>query len=103
MELFTKPRTALSDPYPSAITIPACAQDKTSDYEAELCVVIGKTGRDIPEEQAEDYILGYTASNDVSARTFQLATTQWSFSKGLDGSCPIGKYSDIGGYSRKHI
>ncbi|KAJ5174373.1 Fumarylacetoacetase C-terminal-like protein [Penicillium canariense] len=88
--LFTKPRTALIGPYPAAINVPKCAQDDTSDYEAELCVVIGKSGRDIPEEEALEYVLGYTASNDVSARTLQLITTQWSFSKGLDGSCPIG-------------
>ncbi|KAJ5214226.1 hypothetical protein N7449_001395 [Penicillium cf. viridicatum] len=88
--LFTKPRTALAGPYPAAINVPKCAQDDTSDYEAELCLVIGKTGRDIPEEEALDYVLGYTASNDVSARTLQLITAQWSFSKGLDGSCPIG-------------
>jgi 2-keto-4-pentenoate hydratase/2-oxohepta-3-ene-1,7-dioic acid hydratase in catechol pathway len=54
--------------------------------------VIGKTGRDIPEEEALDYVLGYTASNDVSARDLQFLTAQWSFSKGLDGSCPIGEY-----------
>ncbi|KAJ3538380.1 hypothetical protein NM208_g5928 [Fusarium decemcellulare] len=88
--LFTKPRTALAGPYPAAINIPKCAQDGTSDYEAELCVVLGKSGRDIPEEEALDYVLGYTAANDVSARTLQLLTAQWSFSKGLDGSCPIG-------------
>ncbi|KAE8372292.1 hypothetical protein BDV26DRAFT_274430, partial [Aspergillus bertholletiae] len=88
--MFSKPRTALANPYPATINIPKCAQDATSDYEAELCVVIGKTGRDIPEEDALDYVLGYTASNDVSARTLQFATSQWSFSKGLDGSCPIG-------------
>ena len=88
--LFTKPRTALADPFPGAITIPRCAQDNTSDYEAELCVVIGKTGRDIKESEALDYVLGYTASNDVSARTMQMLTTQWCFSKGLDASCPIG-------------
>ena len=70
--------------------MPKAAQDGTSDYEAELCVVIGKTGRDIPEDKALDYVLGYTCSNDVSARTMQMLTTQWSFSKGLDGSCPIG-------------
>ena len=35
-------------------------------------------------------VLGYTASNDISARTLQLITNQWSFSKGLDSSCPIG-------------
>ncbi|KJK66828.1 Fumarylacetoacetate FAA hydrolase family protein [Aspergillus parasiticus SU-1] len=88
--LFTKPRTALIGPHPAAINIPKCAQDGSSDYEAELCLIIGKTGRDIPEEEALDYVLGYTASNDVSARNMQLLTTQWSFSKGLDGSCPIG-------------
>jgi 2-keto-4-pentenoate hydratase/2-oxohepta-3-ene-1,7-dioic acid hydratase in catechol pathway len=52
--------------------------------------VIGKTGKDVPEDQALDYVLGYTASNDISARKLQLLTNQWSFSKGLDGSCPIG-------------
>ncbi|KAL5358316.1 hypothetical protein BJX96DRAFT_173329 [Aspergillus floccosus] len=88
--LFTKPRTALAGPYPAAINIPRCAQDGTSDYEAELCVVIGRSGRDIPEQRALEHVLGYTASNDVSARTLQLQTAQWSFSKGLDGSCPIG-------------
>jgi len=90
--LFSKPRTALTGPYPAPINIPKCAQDGTSDYEAELCLVIGKTGRDIPEAEALDHVLGYTASNDVSARTLQLQTTQWSFSKGLDDSCPIGMY-----------
>ncbi|KAJ5368567.1 Fumarylacetoacetase C-terminal-like protein [Penicillium cataractarum] len=88
--LFSKPRTSLSGPYPAAINIPKCAQDGTSDYEAELCLVIGKSGCDIPEDEALDYVLGYTASNDVSARAMQLETTQWGFSKGFDSSCPIG-------------
>ncbi|GKZ26579.1 hypothetical protein AbraIFM66951_002822 [Aspergillus brasiliensis] len=88
--IFSKPRTALTGPYPATINIPKCAQDETSDYEAELCFVIGKTGRDIPESEALDYVLGYTASNDVSARGLQFVTSQWGFSKGLDGSCPIG-------------
>lgn len=88
--LFTKPRTALNDPYPAVVPVPKVAQDGTSDYEAELALVIGKSGRDIPEDQALDYVLGYTASNDVSARTLQMITTQWSYSKGLDGSSPLG-------------
>ena len=75
------------------MTIPKCAQDGSSDYEAELCVVIGTSGRDIPEEEALNNVLGYTSSNDISARNLQLATSQWSFSKGLDNSCPIGKES----------
>ncbi|KAI1431048.1 5-carboxymethyl-2-hydroxymuconate isomerase [Xylaria sp. CBS 124048] len=88
--IFTKPRTALANPYPGAITIPKVAQDGTSDYEGELCVVLGRAGRDIAEDAALDHVLGYTASNDVSARKLQLVTTQWSFGKGLDGSCPLG-------------
>ncbi|KAH8809256.1 5-carboxymethyl-2-hydroxymuconate isomerase [Xylogone sp. PMI_703] len=88
--LFTKPRTSLADPFPAVIPIPRFAQDGTSDYEAELCVVIGKTGRNISEEAALDYVLGYTCANDVSARTAQMITSQWCFSKGLDGSCPLG-------------
>jgi len=88
--LFTKPRTSLTGPFPAPIPIPKIAQDGTSDYEAELCVVIGKDGKDIAEKDALDYVLGYTASNDVSARKLQLATSQWCFGKGLDGACPIG-------------
>lgn len=53
--------------------------------------MIGRTGRDISEEDALDYVLGDMASNDVSARDMQMLTAQWSFSKDLDGSCPIGK------------
>lgn len=45
-------------------------------------MILSKTGRDIPEEKALEYVLGYTASNDVSARTQQHNTSQWSFAKG---------------------
>ncbi|KAJ6114230.1 hypothetical protein N7486_000008 [Penicillium sp. IBT 16267x] len=88
--LFLKPRTALNGPYPASINIPKIAQDGTSDYEAELSIILSKTGRDIPESEAMDYVLGYTCSNDVSARTQQFKNSQWCFSKGLDGSCPLG-------------
>ncbi|CAH0051950.1 unnamed protein product [Clonostachys solani] len=88
--LFLKPRTALNGPAPAKINIPKIAQDGTSDYEAELSIVISKTGRDIPVERAMEYVLGYTCSNDVSARNQQFKNSQWCFSKGLDGSCPIG-------------
>jgi 2-keto-4-pentenoate hydratase/2-oxohepta-3-ene-1,7-dioic acid hydratase in catechol pathway len=53
--------------------------------------VIGKAAKNVPEEEAMDYILGYTAANDISSRTSQFAQSQWCFSKGFDGSCPIGK------------
>lgn len=89
--LFIKPRHALSGPHPAKIVVPRFAQDGSSDYEAELTLVISKTGKDIPEEKAMDYVLGYTSSNDVSARNEQFKNSQWSFSKGNStlsfGSC----------------
>ena len=42
------------------------------------------------EADALQYVLGYTAANDVSSRTAQFATSQWCYSKGFDGSCPLG-------------
>jgi 2-keto-4-pentenoate hydratase/2-oxohepta-3-ene-1,7-dioic acid hydratase in catechol pathway len=89
--VFTKPRNSLNDPYPAAIPVCKAAQDGTEDYEVELCVVIGKTGKNIPEDKAMDYVLGYTCSNDISARTFQMITSQWCHAKGMDGSCPLGR------------
>lgn len=80
--LFVKPRTALNGSHPAKINVPRIAQDGSSDYEAELSVILAKSGRDIPESKAMDYVLGYTCSNDVSARTQQFKNSQWSFSKG---------------------
>ncbi|KAJ5986778.1 hypothetical protein N7451_011143 [Penicillium sp. IBT 35674x] len=88
--LFIKPRTALNGPHPAKINVPKIAQDGTSDYEAELTIILSKDGKDIPEEDAMDYVLGYTSSNDVSARAQQWKNSQWSFAKGFDFSCPIG-------------
>jgi len=88
--LFIKPRTALSGPYPQKIVIPKIAQDGSSDYEGELTLIVSRTGKDIPEADALDYVLGYTCGNDISARTEQFRNSQWSFSKGLDSSAPIG-------------
>lgn len=60
------------------------------DYEAELAVVIGKGGRHIPEERWREHVFGYTISNDVSARDFQSATSQWMIGKTFDTFAPIG-------------
>lgn len=89
--LFIKPRTAIADPHPAQIKIPKCAQDGTSDFEAELAVVISRPARDITAWEAPEYILGYTAANDVSARSLQMESAMPTFSKGLDFSCPMGK------------
>ena len=52
--------------------------------------MIGKTAKNVPVAEALDYVLGYTAANDVSSRDAQKAQTQWCYSKGFDGSCPLG-------------
>jgi 2-keto-4-pentenoate hydratase/2-oxohepta-3-ene-1,7-dioic acid hydratase in catechol pathway len=89
--LFLKPNTALGDPYPSPTYLPKITQnDGSGDYESELAVIIGKPAKNVSEENAMDYVLGYTAANDVSSRVSQLNQSQWCFSKGFDGACPIG-------------
>jgi acylpyruvate hydrolase len=60
------------------------------DYEAELAVIIGKRGRDIPEAEAMDYIAGYSIFNDVSARDVQKRTNQWFLGKSFDTFGPLG-------------
>ena len=52
--------------------------------------MIGKTCKDVSESSALDYVLGYTAANDVSSREKQMSQSQWCFSKGFDGASPIG-------------
>ncbi|KAJ9666955.1 hypothetical protein H2201_002788 [Coniosporium apollinis] len=89
--LFLKPSTALADPWPAPTIIPKFTlADDCADYEAELAVVIGKECKNVSEADAMDYVLGYTAANDVSSRKSQFSQTQWCFSKGFDGSCPLG-------------
>jgi len=60
------------------------------DFEGELGVVIGEGGRYIPAEKASAAIAGYVVLNDVSARDWQRAGTQWTAGKNFDGSMPIG-------------
>lgn len=72
------------------------AQDDQCDYEGELSIVIGKTGRNIKKSEALDYIAGYVTSNDVSARKWQRepayagGVPQFCFSKGFDKYAPLG-------------
>ena len=62
------------------------------DYEGELAVVIGKTGKAIQKEHALDYVFGYTILNDITARDLQARHKQFLLGKSLDGSCPMGPY-----------
>ena len=66
------------------------------DYEGELAVIIGKRGAYIPEDEAYDYIFGYTIINDVTARDLQKSTSQWFRSKSLDTFAPMGPTILIG-------
>lgn len=62
------------------------------DYEAELCVVIGKRARYVSEADALDHVLGYCNANDLSERALQFASSQWLLGKTLDKFLPIGPY-----------
>jgi len=60
------------------------------DYEGELAVVIGRRARDVAEADALDYVAGYAPFNDVSARDYQMRTSQWTIGKTFDTFGPIG-------------
>ena len=62
------------------------------DYEVELAVVLGKDALNVAENDAEQYIFGYTILNDISARTIQNTHKQWYRGKSLDGFTPIGPW-----------
>jgi len=61
------------------------------DYEAELAVVIGRRASHVTVERAYDYVLGYTAFNDVTARDFQFGDGQWQRGKSCDTFAPMGQ------------
>lgn len=60
------------------------------DYEGELAVVMKRRAKDVPEDAALDYVLGYTCFNDVTARDIQTADGQWTRGKSMDGFAPLG-------------
>ena len=81
--------------YPTAVTGPGQpivlpANSAKPDYEAELVVVIGKRGRHVRAADWRQYVFGYTMMNDVSARDFQMATSQWMMGKTFDTFAPFG-------------
>jgi len=63
------------------------------DYEAELAVIIGKTGRNIAPADALDYVWGYSIVNDVTARDLQGRHSQWLIGKSQDSFCPMGPWA----------
>ena len=65
---------------------------KSPDYEAEFAFVMGRGGRHIAPESWADHVYGYTIVNDVSARDYQRATTQWLMGKTFDTFAPMGPW-----------
>lgn len=90
MTIFTKALTSMTG---SNTVIPSHKEITTQlDYEGELAIVIGKCGRNISEDDALDYIFGYTIINDITARDIQERHQQFFLGKSLDFSCPVSSY-----------
>jgi 2-keto-4-pentenoate hydratase/2-oxohepta-3-ene-1,7-dioic acid hydratase in catechol pathway len=84
-----KPRTALN----SSNSEIECPDFVTQlDYEIELALIIGKTCKNISEEQAKGAVFGYMIFNDVSARDIQFKDKQFTRGKGFDSFAPCGPW-----------
>jgi 2-keto-4-pentenoate hydratase/2-oxohepta-3-ene-1,7-dioic acid hydratase in catechol pathway len=89
---FTKATGAVNGPYDP---IPYDPKVSTLiDWETELAVIVGKRGKNVPEEQGMDYVFGFSVLNDTSARDIQQKKHggQWFKGKGLDGHAPMGPW-----------
>ena len=87
--IFLKPPTSLIGQQQSIILPP---QSEQVEHEAELAVVIGKSGRWITPDEAISHVFGYTVANDVTARDLQRSDGQWTRAKGFDTFCPVGPW-----------
>src|SRR5690606_118818 len=75
-----------------AILLPPDAEN--AHMEAEVVAVISKRAKDIDESEVDDYVLGYTAGNDVSERDWQKADLQWWRAKSSDTFTTVGPWID---------
>lgn len=87
--IFLKPPSAVIGPDQKILLPP---QTRQVEHEGELAAVIGKTGRWISPESVSEYLLGYTAANDITARDLQRRDGQWTRSKSFDTFCPLGPW-----------
>jgi len=86
---FNKQHNCINGPY-SDVLLPAVSD--RLDYEAELCLVIGKTCKHVPSERAREVIGGYFCGNDVSVRDWQRRAPTVQIGKSFDTHGPIGPY-----------
>jgi 2-keto-4-pentenoate hydratase/2-oxohepta-3-ene-1,7-dioic acid hydratase in catechol pathway len=89
--MFSKFSSALNH-HNGTIAVSKSSAPPKWDYEAELVLVMGKGGRDIPEASALDYVYGYASGNDFTNRDLQRRSTQWLLGKSTDGSGPFGPW-----------
>lgn len=87
--IFLKPTTAMIGPNQGIVLPP---QSEQVEHEAELAIIIGKTGRWITPDDALSHVFGYTVANDVTARDLQRSDGQWTRAKGFDTFCPVGPW-----------
>jgi len=89
--VFFKNTAALQHPG-DPIVLPTKLRSDEVDYECELAVVINRACKNVSRAEALDYVLGYTAANDVSARDWQKSKggSQWCRGKMFDTFCPLG-------------
>ena len=94
--LFLKAPTSLvlpnsADGKPAAIVLPP--QSQRVEHEGELAIIIGKKCKDLGEDDnASNYVLGYTCLNDVTARDLQKKDVQFTRAKSFDTFCPVGPW-----------
>jgi len=86
---FTKSPTSIIGPQ-DEIILPNSS--KEIDYEVELAFIIGKKGKNISQYKAQEYIVGYTVFNDITARDLQRIHRQWFKGKSLDSFAPMGPF-----------
>ena len=87
--IFAKFPTAVIGPGASIVLPKSSTQ---TDYEAEFAFVIGEGGRHIPASEWRQHVFGYTIMNDVSARDYQMASSQWTMGKNFDTFAPMGPW-----------
>jgi 2-keto-4-pentenoate hydratase/2-oxohepta-3-ene-1,7-dioic acid hydratase in catechol pathway len=85
--IFAKYNNCVIGPY-DPIVIPRVTDQ--IDWEGEFGFVIGRRARYVPEEEALNYVAGYVCFNDVSARDYQMRTSQWTMGKTFDTFGPMG-------------
>ena len=90
--VFMKNPASIANPGDPIVLPAICTDPPEVDYEAELAVVIGRAAKDVSSADAMHYVLGYTATNDVSARRWQgrKGAGQWVRGKSFDTFCPLG-------------